>query len=94
MTNINHDYIFFADDWGGIPTSTMHLADQIAKKHRVFWVNIYTRLPKVTEFSKAVQNSDPAKIPASGTNETDGDTFNRFRNTAADSVLCQADENT
>jgi glycosyltransferase involved in cell wall biosynthesis len=31
----------------------MHLADQIAKKNRVFWVNIYTRLPKLTEFKKA-----------------------------------------
>jgi glycosyltransferase involved in cell wall biosynthesis len=55
MSNIQHDYIFFADDRGGIPTSTMHLADQIAKTHRVFWVNIYTRLPKISihEFSRA-----------------------------------------
>ena len=47
------DYIFFADDRSSIPTSTMHIADQIAKNHRVFWVNIYTRLPKLTEFTKA-----------------------------------------
>jgi len=47
------DYIFFADDRSSIPTSTMHIADQIAKKNRVFWVNIYTRLPKLSEFKKA-----------------------------------------
>ena len=48
-----HDYIFFADDRSGIPTSTMHIADQIARTNRVFWVNIYTRLPKLSEFTKA-----------------------------------------
>ena len=48
-----HDYIFFADDRSSIPTSTMHIADQIAKTNRVFWVNIYTRLPKLSEFTKA-----------------------------------------
>ena len=48
-----HDYIFFADDRSSIPTSTMHLADQIAKTNRVFWINIYTRLPKLSEFKKA-----------------------------------------
>ena len=51
-----HDYIFFADDRSSIPTSTMHLADQIAAgriANRVFWANIYTRLPKLTEFNKA-----------------------------------------
>ena len=48
-----HDYIFFADDRSSIPTSTMHIADQIAKNNRVFWVNIYTRFPKLSEFKKA-----------------------------------------
>ena len=42
--NMPHDYIFFADDRSSIPTSTMHIADQIAKNNRVFWVNIYTHL--------------------------------------------------
>ena len=53
MTQPARDYIFFADDRSSIPTSTMHIADQIAKNHRVFWVNIYTRLPKLSEFKKA-----------------------------------------
>jgi len=58
MTHPAHDYIFFADDRSSIPTSTMHLADQIAAgniagTNRVFWVNIYTRLPKLSEFKKA-----------------------------------------
>jgi len=53
MPNTTHDYIFFADDRSNIPTSTMHIADQIALKNRVFWVNIYTRLPNMTELSKA-----------------------------------------
>jgi glycosyltransferase involved in cell wall biosynthesis len=47
------DYIFFADDRSSIPTSTMHIADQIARTNRVFWVNIYTRLPRLSEFKKA-----------------------------------------
>ena len=53
MPRQTHDYIFFADDRSSIPTSTMHLADQIAKTNRVFWVNFYTRLPKLSEFKKA-----------------------------------------
>ena len=58
MSQPVHDYIFFADDRSSIPTSTMHLADQIAAgkiagANRVFWVNIYTRLPKLSEFTKA-----------------------------------------
>jgi len=53
-----HDTIFFSDDRSSIPTSTMHIADQIAAgtiagANRVFWVNIYTRLPKLSEFKKA-----------------------------------------
>jgi glycosyltransferase involved in cell wall biosynthesis len=57
MTPPLHDYIFFADDRSGIPTSTMHIADQIAAgriagANRVFWVNIYTRLPKLSELKK------------------------------------------
>jgi len=52
------DYIFFADDRSGIPTSTMHIADQIATgkiagANRVFWVNIYTRLPRLSELKRA-----------------------------------------
>jgi len=58
LTQKGRDYIFFADDRSGIPTSTMHIADQIAAgqipgANRVFWVNIYTRLPKLSEFAKA-----------------------------------------
>ena len=58
MSHPVHDYIFFADDRSSIPTSTMHLADQIATgniagTNRIFWVNIYTRLPKLSEFKKA-----------------------------------------
>ena len=55
MSTPPHDYIFFADDRSSIPTSTMHIADQIAKSNRVFWVNIYTRLPKLSEFKKALR---------------------------------------
>ena len=58
MSRQPHDYLFFADDRSSIPTSTMHLADQIAagrtaETNRVFWVNIYTRLPKLSELKKA-----------------------------------------
>jgi len=53
MTPPLHEYIFFADDRSSIPTSTMHIADQIAKTNRVFWVNTYTRLPRFSELTKA-----------------------------------------
>ena len=53
MSQSTRDYIFFADDRTTIPTSTMHIADQITKSNRVFWVNTYTRMPKVSEFTKA-----------------------------------------
>ena len=53
-----HDYIFFADDRSSTPNSRMQVADQLAAgkvpgANRVFWVNIYTRLPKLSEFTKA-----------------------------------------
>jgi glycosyltransferase involved in cell wall biosynthesis len=58
MAQPSRDYIFFSDDRSTIPTSSMHIADQIAAgkiagANRVFWVNIYTRLPKISEFTKA-----------------------------------------
>jgi len=53
MTPPQHDYIFFGDDRSTIPTSSMHIADQVVKKHRVFWINTYTRLPKLSELTKA-----------------------------------------
>lgn len=42
------DYIIFSDDPSGTPTSSMHLARQLAQNHRVFWVNTYTRMPSLT----------------------------------------------
>ena len=49
--------IFFSDDRSGIPTSSMHLADQLAKNNRVFWLNTYMRMPNFSlrDVSKAVK---------------------------------------
>ena len=57
MPNQPHDYIFFADNRSSTPNSRMQIADQIAsgkmgEGNRVFWVNIYTRLPKLSEFTR------------------------------------------
>lgn len=51
------DFIFFSDDRSGIPTSSMHLADQLSKTENVFWLNTYTRMPKISigDFSKALR---------------------------------------
>ena len=82
MSQPTHDYIFFADDRSSIPTSTMHLADQIAKTNRVFWVNIYTRLPKLSpsEFKKAFRilarrGAKPAENQQRGHQQEGGSTI-------------------
>ena len=58
MSQPVHDYIFFADDRSRGPNARVHVADQIAAgkiagANRVFWGNVYTRLPKLSEFGKA-----------------------------------------
>ena len=51
------DIIFFSDDRAGTPTSSMHLADQLAKRNRVFWINSYMRMPGLSweDLSKIVK---------------------------------------
>ncbi|AMG12072.1 glycosyltransferase family protein [Vibrio vulnificus] len=34
-----NDMIVFAEDFGGLPSSTQHIVRQLAKRHRVLWVN-------------------------------------------------------
>lgn len=42
-----NDMIVFAEDFGGLPSSTQHIVRQLAKRHRVLWVNsIGLRQPK------------------------------------------------
>lgn len=41
-------FIFYSDDSSGIPTSSMHLASQLARKAPVYWFNTYTRMPRLT----------------------------------------------
>ena len=57
MVSDSVDLVFFSDDRSGVPTSSMHLADQLAKKRRVFWLNTYTRMPALSwhDFSKAAK---------------------------------------
>ena len=57
MSESKRDFLFFSDDRSGIPTSSMHIADQLAKIGRVFWLNTYTRTPKfsVADISKALR---------------------------------------
>ena len=53
MSQQAYDYIFFSNDRSRATNARVHVADRIAKKNRVFWVNIYTRLPKLSEFWNA-----------------------------------------
>ena len=36
---MTHDLIVFAEDWGGLPSSTQHLIRQLATNRKVIWVN-------------------------------------------------------
>ena len=36
---MEHDLIVFAEDWGGLPSSTQHLIKQLAKSRKVVWIN-------------------------------------------------------
>lgn len=36
---MKHDLIVFAEDWGGLPSSTQHLIKQLAKTRTVVWIN-------------------------------------------------------
>ncbi|MBL1277912.1 MAG: glycosyltransferase [Ectothiorhodospiraceae bacterium] len=36
---MKHDLIVFAEDWGGLPSSTQHLISHLAKQRKVVWVN-------------------------------------------------------
>ncbi|HAS6349486.1 TPA: glycosyltransferase family 1 protein [Vibrio vulnificus] len=43
------DLIVFAEDFGGLPSSTQHLIRRMAKRHRILWVNsIGLRQPRWT----------------------------------------------
>ena len=53
MSQQTYDYIFFADDRSRSTNARVHVSNQIAKTNRVFWANIYTRLPQLSEFKKA-----------------------------------------
>jgi len=36
---MTHDLIVFGEDWGGLPSSTQHLINQLAKQRKIVWVN-------------------------------------------------------
>ncbi|WP_028863918.1 glycosyltransferase [Psychromonas aquimarina] len=36
---MTHDLIVFAEDWGGLPSSTQHLIKQLSKTRKIVWVN-------------------------------------------------------
>jgi len=46
---MTHDLIVFAEDWGGLPSSTQHLIKQLSKTRKVVWINsIGLRQPTFT----------------------------------------------
>ena len=46
---MSRDLIVFAEDWGGLPSSTQHLIRQLAGQRRILWVNsIGLRRPRFT----------------------------------------------
>src|SRR5262245_57140879 len=70
----DRDFVVLSDDWGGLPTSAIHLFRRLAQRNRVFWLNTLTRLPRPSladarKVARAVTNwLRPArKAPASET---------------------------
>lgn len=46
---MKHDLIVFAEDWGGLPSSTQHLIKHLALNRKIIWVNsIGLRQPQFT----------------------------------------------
>ncbi|PSU96927.1 glycosyl transferase [Photobacterium kishitanii] len=46
---MKHDLIVFAEDWGGLPSSTQHLIKHLALTRKIIWVNsIGLRQPQFT----------------------------------------------
>jgi len=46
---MHHDLIVFAEDWGGLPSSTQHIIKLLAKTRKVVWINsIGLRQPSLT----------------------------------------------
>jgi len=42
------DLVVLADDWHGLPNSTMHLVCHLGRHNRVFWFNLVSRMPRLT----------------------------------------------
>ena len=43
------DLVIFGEDWGGLPSSSQHLARELAKTRKILWINsIGLRRPRVT----------------------------------------------
>jgi glycosyltransferase involved in cell wall biosynthesis len=42
------DFVVFADDWHGLPTSANHLFRRLARHNRVFWFNTIGRMPRLS----------------------------------------------
>ena len=49
------DFIVLSDDWDGLPTSAMHIFRRVARRNRVFWLNLVHRMPGLSwrDVSKA-----------------------------------------
>lgn len=41
------DFVVFSDEWSGLPTSSIHLFQRIAPRNRVFWFNMFNRMPSL-----------------------------------------------
>ena len=67
---MHHDLIVFAEDRGGLPSSTQHLIKQLAKTRKVIWINsIGLRQPTFTlrdikrAFNKLIASSSRPTPP-------------------------------
>ena len=62
---MTHDLIVFAEDWGGLPSSTQHLIKQLSKNRKVVWINsIGLRQPtfSMTDFKRLWNKLSVSKV--------------------------------
>ncbi|MFY7959011.1 MAG: glycosyltransferase [Elsteraceae bacterium] len=57
-----HELVIFGEDWGGLPSSTQHLARHLIERgHRVLWVNsIGLRRPRLSDASRVIRKISSA----------------------------------
>ena len=75
---MQHDLIVFAEDWGGLPSSTQHLISQLAAQRKIVWINsIGLRQPSLNwrDVKRAANKFFTSNSPSKSSNDLPGNNF-------------------